>query len=316
MYLEDNFRRQFGEIAVEASHIQSHYYETMGLLNLRSMNLLFVIGILGAVQSTKFGKNAPPQFRVPASEAVDHVNPMIGNGGDSPNGSGGMVPATGPPFAMTRWVAQTRQNYVSVTPYNHTDSLIHGFQATHQPAIWMGESGQVIIAPSLSKGNPRTAFEERGLLFDKSSEITTPSYYAVILKDEFNNEIEVEQSSSSRVGHFRFTFNSRVRSYQPSLVLQATRAYVLGSADPKNLSFPVGNVQIDPLSNEISGRNPERQDHIIGPNKATLFAGYFVARFDTAFSTFGTAVNGTLYPGELAREDSQLSAYVNFPAGT
>ena len=29
------------------------------------------------------------------------------------SGSGGMIPSTGPPFAMTRWVAQTRQNYVS-----------------------------------------------------------------------------------------------------------------------------------------------------------------------------------------------------------
>jgi Glycosyl hydrolase family 92 N-terminal domain len=46
-----------------------------------------------------------------------------------------------PPFAMTRWVAQTRENYVSVTPYNQTDTMIHGFQGTHQPAIWMGMLG-------------------------------------------------------------------------------------------------------------------------------------------------------------------------------
>lgn len=45
-----------------------------------------------------------------------------------------------PPFAMTRWVAQTRQNYVSVTPYNISETMIHGFQGTHQPAIWMGMS--------------------------------------------------------------------------------------------------------------------------------------------------------------------------------
>ena len=45
---------------------------------------------------------------------------------------------------MTRWVAQTRQNYVSMTPYNQTDTEIHGFQGTHQPAIWMGALVQVI----------------------------------------------------------------------------------------------------------------------------------------------------------------------------
>jgi hypothetical protein len=48
---------------------------------------------------------------------------------------------------MTRWVAQTRENYVSVTPYNYTDTKIHGFQGTHQPAIWMGESAQVVVVP-------------------------------------------------------------------------------------------------------------------------------------------------------------------------
>ena len=52
---------------------------------------------------------------------------MIGNGGDSPNGSGGMIPSTAPPFAMTRWFAQTRRNYVSVTSYNVTGTHINGF---------------------------------------------------------------------------------------------------------------------------------------------------------------------------------------------
>ena len=57
---------------------------------------------------------------------------LIGNGGDTPNGSGGMIPSTAPPFAMTRWVAQTRQNFVSMLPYNETDTSIHGFQVRRQ----------------------------------------------------------------------------------------------------------------------------------------------------------------------------------------
>ncbi|KAM6489357.1 hypothetical protein JOM56_015258, partial [Amanita muscaria] len=59
---------------------------------------------------------------------------MIGNGGDTPNGSGGMIPSTGPPFPMVRWVAQTDRNYVSKTPYNWTSKMIRGFQGTRQPA--------------------------------------------------------------------------------------------------------------------------------------------------------------------------------------
>ena len=119
---------------------------------------------------------------------------MLGNGGDTPNGSGGMIPSVAPPFAMTRWVAQTRQNYVSVTPYNHTDTTIHGFQGTHQPAIWMGESGQAILVPGI--GQVLSAFEERGMRFEKSSEVTTPSYYSVVLQTEQGN-IKAEMSASA-----------------------------------------------------------------------------------------------------------------------
>jgi putative alpha-1,2-mannosidase len=73
-----------------------------------------------------------------------------------------MIPSVAPPFGMTRWSPQTRQNCtsssilqvlcyvegevtdtrvdVSMCPYNQTDERIHGFIGTHQPAIWMGTS--------------------------------------------------------------------------------------------------------------------------------------------------------------------------------
>lgn len=119
---------------------------------------------------------------------------MIGNGGDTPNGSGGMIPSVAPPFGMTRWVAQTRENYVSVTPYNHTDTVIHGFQGTHQPAIWMGESGQVVVAPGV--GAVKASFEERGLSFKKEDEVATASYYKVEMEAE-EGSILAEMSASA-----------------------------------------------------------------------------------------------------------------------
>ena len=119
---------------------------------------------------------------------------MIGNGGDSPNGAGGMIPATAPPFAMTRWVAQTRENYVSVPPYNHTDATSHGFQGTHQPAIWMGESGQAIVAPGAGAVRPK--FEDRGMRFSHADEVATASYYSVLLDAIEGGRIFAEQSAS------------------------------------------------------------------------------------------------------------------------
>ena len=154
-------------------------------------NLAFALATHIAVS---VGKSAPPAFTVPNSSAVDSVNPLIGNGGDTPNGSGGMIPSTAPPFAMTRWVAQTRQNYVSVTPYNITDTTIHGFQGTHQPAIWMGESGQVVVVPGVGT-SVVDDWSARGIPFEHDNEVVTASYYSVQL-DSAQGPILAEQSAS------------------------------------------------------------------------------------------------------------------------
>ncbi|TFY71610.1 hypothetical protein EVG20_g1399 [Dentipellis fragilis] len=169
-----------------------HSFEVM-YARRRALIAHFCILVLSVLAS----RSPPSGFRDPKSSAVDHVNALIGNGGDTPNGSGGMIPSTAPPFAMTRWVAQTRQNYVSMTPYNVTDTAIHGFQGTHQPAIWMGESGQAIVAPGA--GTVRSVFEERGMKFSKDSEVITPSYYKADLDAIEGGKILAEQSATSRV---------------------------------------------------------------------------------------------------------------------
>ncbi|KAL0948846.1 hypothetical protein HGRIS_008967 [Hohenbuehelia grisea] len=250
-------------------------------------------------------KVIPFTFREPVSDAVDHVNPLIGNGGVIPSHTGGMIPSTAPPFAMTRWVAQTRQNYVSVPPYILNDTSIHGFQGTHQPAIWMGESGPAIVVPGA--GTIRPVFEDRGMAFDKAKEITTASYYSV----ELGGQILAEQSATSRVGHLRFTFTN---TSTPFVLLEATRSSVIGHSDPTNTTLPVGTINIDPHKREITGSNPERQDWIIGPlsTPAKNFKGYFCARFDRPFASWGTATNGTIHRGETQRTGTQLSGFATF----
>lgn len=70
---------------------------------------------------------------------LDYVNPLIGSTGTTPdpNSSGGMIPSTAPPFAFTRFTPMTRENNVSVLPYDFKDNISYGFMGTHQPAIWM-----------------------------------------------------------------------------------------------------------------------------------------------------------------------------------
>ena len=181
---------------------------------------------------------------------------MIGVAGPDPNHSGGMIPSVGTPFGMTRWVAQTRENYVSMTPYNITDTKITGFQATHQPAIWMGESGTFVVVPGAGAVKP--GFEKRGMRVVKGSEKSAVDWYEVELVAEKGVRVKCEMTASeftlpsslcflpigvfsvlaSRVGHIRFTFtppgasstrssSSAAPSYTPYIIIQSSRSHIL-----------------------------------------------------------------------------------------
>ncbi len=92
------------------------------------------------------------------SDATSYVNPLIGTQ-RSALGYGGTMPFVTPPFGMTSWTPQTRQNKISVTSYNYDDTTISGFIGTHQPAIWMGDYGYVTVIPQVGelRSHPRVA---------------------------------------------------------------------------------------------------------------------------------------------------------------
>lgn len=123
------------------------------------------------------------------------------------------------------------------------------------------------------------------------------------------------QHAASRVGHLRFTFHDAFST--PHVIVQATRKSVIRWWEPDALDDNLGDVQIDPARREVSGRNPERQDRILGPSRAARFAGYFVARFDAPFASFGTTRGPALREGARAATNaSELAAFVRFANGT
>jgi putative alpha-1,2-mannosidase len=137
---------------------------------------------------------------------VQYVNPLIGTEPKKDNdyNYGGMIPSTAPPFAMTRWTAMTQENIVSTCPYDYRASNFNGFIATHQPAVWMGESGEVAVAAG--SGPVKAAFADRALTFSHEEEVSTPQYYKVVVSSAETPAITAELSATSRVGHMRFTF--------------------------------------------------------------------------------------------------------------
>ena len=127
----------------------------------------FVVFIFGALSATAAEK-----------DAVSFVNPVVGTQKSS-IGYGGTMPFVTPPFGMTNWTPQTRQNKISVVSYNYDDPTISGFIGTHQPAIWMGDYGYVTVIPQI--GQLRTTPETRKLGYSHKSETARPDYYRVSL---------------------------------------------------------------------------------------------------------------------------------------
>jgi len=209
-------------------------------------------------------------------EPIDSVNPMIGTTGPTENDYGGMIPGVTTPFGMTHWTAMTRQNKISVYSYNYKDSTIQGFLGTHQPAIWMGDYGQVSLMPLSGELKPA-----RKLPFHHRDEISAPNYYAIKM-DDGGKPLKAELTATTRAGFLRFTFPASPASH---IVVTASRS-----------EHFQGFIQIKPNEREIVGYNPDRMSSELGPPLPN-FKGYFVIQFSKPFKSFGTWEDDELHQG-------------------
>ena len=204
------------------------------------------------------------------AEPVDWVNLYIGTGSGA-IGYGGTMPFVTPPFGMTNWTAQTRQNKVSGVSYKYEDTTISGFIGTHQPAIWMGDYGYVTLMPEIDRIKLKP--EDRKLGFTHTDEIARPDYYSVWMNAGKSRKIRTQMTATMRCAYLRFTFPANSSS---SVVVEASRPGVAGIA------------HIDAAAQEITGYNPDRMDSKLGPMSLPHFKGYFVIQFRKRFDGSGT----------------------------
>lgn len=228
-----------------------------------------LLGLSALVTSLSLGSAAQPQ------DAVAWVNPYIGTG-NGPIGYGGTMPFVTPPFGMTNWTPQTRQNRLSVVSYEYSDPAIQGFMGTHQPAIWMGDYGYLTIVPQV--GALETTPEARQMRFTHADEIARPDYYSVWMTAKDGQRIRAEITATERCAYMRFTFpkgaNGRV-------LVEASRPGIAGEA------------RLNATKHEITGYNPDRIDRNLGPFALPNFKGYFVVEFRKAWQDAKTyGVNG------------------------
>ena len=237
--------------------------------------------------------------------AVDYVNPLIGTSalGFAPGkDGGGTMPCVGTPFAMTNFVAQTRENKISEMPYVYEDTSILGFMATHQPTVWMGDYGYVSIMPQI--GELKLLPKDRAMPFLHKNETSKPDYYSVII-GENDKQIKGEITASSRCGMFQFTFP---KAKEAHIVVQ-------GINISENKKAFQGYLKIDEARQEIIGYNPERMSSHLGPELKN-FKGYYIIKFDKPFKTYGTWNSFRTEPdiNEMGTEQygARMGGYITF----
>ena len=79
-----------------------------------------------------------------SADMLKYVDSLIGTEG-SGSQYGGMMPYVGVPFGSFQMVPMTRLNRVGQLSFNQADDTLIGFILTRQPAIWMGDWGEVRI---------------------------------------------------------------------------------------------------------------------------------------------------------------------------
>ena len=209
------------------------------------------------------------------ADSVDWLNLYIGTA-TGPLGYGRTMPVVTPPFGMTGWTAQTRQNKRPGLSYKYEDTAISGFIGTHQAALWMGDYGYVTLMPEVD--SLKTTPAERKLPFSHTNETVRPDFYSVSMDAGQSRTIKTEITATTRCAYLRFTFPANDSSI---VLVEASRPGVAGYA------------HVDAAAHEITGYNPDRMDSDLGPMKLPNFKGYFVVQFRQAFAGSGVYPSGS-----------------------
>ena len=233
-----------------------------------------------------------------------YVNPLIGTDIKSDSTfnfkrnemQGQTMPSVGVPHGMTNWVAQTQETEEKcLSPYYYAQQAIQGFRASH----WMSGSctqdyGSVTIMPMT--GELEIKAEKRASSFSHDNEITTPSYYSVLL-DRYNTKVEM--AGLSRSGMLNVTFPDN----------DAARYIIIEPNSDNGEAF----IEIHPETREIHGYNPVHRIYQ-GWGEQAGFAGYFVIQFNEDFEQYGIWNGSELASGKGNTKGQQqpIGAWVKF----
>lgn len=240
--------------------------------------------ILGIILLSVFGCNQKQ-----TNSINKFVDPFIGTGAH-----GHTYPGTSLPFAMVQLSPDTRlDTWDGCSGYHYSDSSIIGFSHTHLSGTGVSDYGDILFQPFTgniiwnpgAKLNPDSGYRSR---FSHKNETASPGYYQVLLSD---NNINVELTSTLRVGFHRYTYPSDHQ--EAKIILDLCHRDPLIDADIRQIS----------------------ETEIEGYRISKLWAGeqhvYFVAQFSEPIQNIEwKKVNKEAFVDEVT--DGQQKAVFNF----
>ena len=198
-------------------------------------------------------------------DGLEYVDPLIGTEGEGTE-YGGLMPYIGVPFGSAQWTPMTRLNDVSRLSYNAADTLLLGFIGSRQPAIWMGDWGQVSFMPQIGEVDLNYSSRGRRIEYEKY----TP-YSGNVTAGGINTSFAAMDHSAV----FEF---SDARHF----IIDVSRLSEGQYSDPD--PHP-GHIDFSPDGYSVSGWNSDLFDGSHTSPKPN-FRGYFYIEFSRPYADF------------------------------
>lgn len=141
---------------------------------------------------------------------AQYVNPFIGTGGH-----GHTFPGATVPFGMVQLSPDTRRDgsWDGCSGYHYSDSIIYGFSHTHLSGTGCSDFGDILLMPTPYSATINLKNYEA--TFSHKNENASAGYYQI----KFDNGIESELTSTTRVGIHKYQFDKK---QVPAIILDLT----------------------------------------------------------------------------------------------
>lgn len=273
---------------------------TFGNLMFRLISALMV---LVSFFTALFQTGLPSRTGMPETKPGEYgqwVDPFIGTGG-LPWACAMLSPGPTSPFGMVRLNADTtfpggiNAFKTGNAGYYYMHNFIWGFSHTRLSGTGVMDMGHFRVTPATGNTDPASRLS-KPLVYSHEQEVATAGYYAVMLP---GIDCLAELTTTVHTGAHRYTFSTDEDAH---LLIDATSFLAGGRAED-------GKININPDTREVTG---EARVFTGFTGRYGGLKGYFVARFNKPFESFGTWTGETSTPGSTQSAGSDTGADINF----